>query len=47
MSDGPKLLIEWSSPWEEFVTSIEPALGRSPKRLAGEAQTAYSPIGGC
>ena len=47
MSDGPKLLIEWSSPWEEFVTSIEPALGRSPKRLAGEAQTGLFPIGGC
>lgn len=46
MSDGPKLLIEWSSPWEEFVTSIEPALGRSPKRLAGEAQTGLFPYRG-
>ena len=37
MSHEPKLLIEWSSPWEEFLTSIHPALRRSPKPLAGEA----------
>ena len=35
--DVPKLLVEWSSPWQEFVTSIRPALARSQSRLAGEA----------
>ena len=33
----PKLLVEWSSRWHDFVTSIGPALGRSQARLAGEA----------
>src|SRR5215813_485206 len=37
VSDAPRLLVEWSSPWEEFVSAIRPALRRSPKRLAGEA----------
>ncbi|HLJ45867.1 MAG TPA: hypothetical protein VKU01_07665, partial [Bryobacteraceae bacterium] len=37
--DDLKLLVEWSSPWHEFVTSIGPALAHSPKRLAGEART--------
>jgi TonB family protein len=35
--DAPRLLVEWSSPWREFVTSIRPALARSEARLAGEA----------
>jgi hypothetical protein len=34
--DPPKLLVEWSSPWHEFVTSIRPGLARSTARLAGE-----------
>lgn len=34
---APKLLVEWSAPWHEFVTSIGPALARSHARLAGEA----------
>jgi hypothetical protein len=46
MPDGPRLLIEWSSPWQEFVTAIRPALGRSPERLAGEARTGLFPIRG-
>lgn len=37
LHDEPKLLVEWSSPWQEFVTSIRPALARSEARLAGEA----------
>ena len=37
----PKLLVEWSPRWEEFVSSIRPAFARSPARLAGEA-----PLGG-
>jgi TonB family protein len=35
--DAPKLLVEWSPRWEEFVTSIRPAFARSESRLAGEA----------
>ncbi len=46
MNDAPKLLVEWSSPWEEFLTAIGPALGRSPERLAGEAQTGLFPYRG-
>ena len=38
MPEPPRLLIEWSSPWREFVSAIGPALHRSPKRLAGEAR---------
>ena len=34
---APKLLVEWSSRWSEFATSIGPALARSDARLAGEA----------
>ncbi len=41
-----KLLIEWSSPWDEFVTAIGPALRKSPKRLAGEARTNSFPYQG-
>jgi hypothetical protein len=44
--DVPKLLVEWSSPWEEFVTSIRPALRRSPSRLAGEAPYGIFPYRG-
>ncbi len=42
--DAPKLLVEWSPRWREFVTSIGPAFARSGPRLAGEAPlglTAY------
>lgn len=46
MSDAPKLLVEWSSPWQEFVTAIRPALSRSPERLAGEARTGLFPYRG-
>jgi hypothetical protein len=35
--DAPKLLVEWSSRWDEFVTSIGPAFARSRPPLAGEA----------
>ncbi len=37
LHDTPNLLVEWSSPWQEFCTSIRPALARSDARLAGEA----------
>ncbi|HWY58893.1 MAG TPA: hypothetical protein VNZ03_30805 [Terriglobales bacterium] len=46
MNDELKLLVEWSSPWQEFVTAIRPALGRSPERLAGEARTGLVPYRG-
>jgi hypothetical protein len=46
VSDAPRLLIEWSSPWQEFVGAIGPALGRSPKRLAGEAPVGMFPARG-
>jgi hypothetical protein len=42
--DTPKLLVEWSSRWPEFVTSIKPALARSQARLAGEAPFGLIPI---
>jgi hypothetical protein len=46
VNDAPKLLVEWSSPWQEFVTAIRPALGRSPERLAGEARSGLFPYRG-
>jgi hypothetical protein len=42
----PRLLVEWSSPWHEFVTSIRPALGRSGERLAGETPYGMFPYRG-
>jgi len=44
--EPPRLLVEWSSPWEEFKTALRPALTRSPKRLAGEAPTGMFPYRG-
>lgn len=44
--DVPRLLVEWSSPWDEFRTAIRPALVRSPARLAGEAHTQIFPYRG-
>jgi len=43
MNDELKLLVEWSSPWQEFVTSVRPALAKSPRPLAGEAKTGLFP----
>jgi len=42
--DPPHLLVDWSSPWHEFVTSIRPALLRSERRLAGEAPFGLIPL---
>ncbi len=42
--DTPSLLVEWSSPWHDFVTSIKPALTRSEARLAGEAPFGLIPL---
>src|SRR5260370_37964133 len=41
---APKLLVKWSSRWEEFVGSIKPALTRSEARLAGEAPFGLVPL---
>lgn len=46
MSQDLKLLVEWSSPWEEFKTAIRPAFVRSPKALAGEAKSGLFPLRG-
>jgi hypothetical protein len=43
LSDTPNFLVEWPSRWDEFLTALGPALGRSPKPLAGEAQVGLFP----
>jgi len=42
--DAPRLLVPWTSRWEEFVGSIKPALSRSEPRLAGEAPFGLVPF---
>ena len=44
--EPPRLLVEWSSPWQEFRTSLRPALQKSPKNLAGEAPIGLFPYRG-
>ena len=44
LHDAPKLVVEWSSRWHEFVGSIRPALARSERRLAGEAPFGLVPL---
>src|SRR6202163_4172994 len=44
--EPPHLLVEWSSPWEEFKSALRPALTRPPKRLAGEAPIGMFPYRG-
>jgi hypothetical protein len=44
--EPPRLLVEWSSRWEEFKSSIVPAFRRSPKALAGEAPIGIFPYRG-
>ena len=41
-----RLLVEWSSPWEEFKSALRPALTRSPEALAGEAPVGIFPYRG-
>jgi Gram-negative bacterial TonB protein C-terminal len=43
VDEGPKLLIEWTPRWEDFLTSIQPAMARSTARLAGEAAIGRPP----
>jgi len=42
--ETPRLQVEWSSRWRDFVTSIGPAMGRSEARLAGEAPFGLVPF---
>ena len=42
--DVPRLLVEWSSPGREFLSSIRPAFARSESRLAGEAPFGLIPL---
>ncbi len=44
--EPPRLLVEWSSPWQEFKSAIRPALSKSPKQLAGEAPIGMFPYRG-
>src|SRR5271167_4477683 len=44
--EPPRLLVEWSSPWEEFKSAFRPALTRPPKALAGEAPIGMFPYRG-
>jgi hypothetical protein len=46
LHDAPKLLVEWSPRWHDFVTSIRPAFSRSGGRLAGEAPYGIFPYRG-
>jgi len=40
----PRLLVDWTSRWQEFLGSIKPALSRSQARLAGEAPFGLIPL---
>jgi hypothetical protein len=46
LHDAPKLLLEWPSRWDEFVTNIGPAFSHSGPRLAGEAPHGIFPYRG-
>ncbi len=37
------MLVEWSSPWQEFVSAVGPALRRSPPKLNGETRAGLFP----
>jgi hypothetical protein len=43
LHDAPKLLVEWSPRWQDFVTSIRPAMSRSTAHLAGETPFGLRP----
>src|ERR1035438_9843779 len=44
--EPPRLLVEWSSRWDEFKSAFRPALTRSPRALAGEAPIGIFPYRG-
>ena len=41
--DAPQFLVEWSSPWQEFVSAVGPALRRSPPPLGMETRAGLFP----
>ena len=43
--DVPKFLVAWTSPWEEFVTSVRPALARSDALAGRKRIIARKPFG--
>jgi Gram-negative bacterial TonB protein C-terminal len=43
LNDIPQLLVEWPSPWQEFVSAVGPALRRSPPKLDIEARAGLFP----
>jgi len=43
-TDAPRLMVEWSPRWGDFLESIKPALARSEARLAGEAPFGLIPL---
>ena len=45
--EPPRLLIEWSSPWQEFKSAFRPALTRAPKRSPEKLPSASFPIAAC
>jgi len=44
LHDTPQFLVNWSSRWSDFTSSIKPALARSEARLAGEAPFGLLPF---
>jgi hypothetical protein len=44
--EPPRLLVEWSSRWDEFKSALGPAMVRAPKPLAGEAPIGIFPYRG-
>jgi hypothetical protein len=46
VNDSPRLLIEWSSPWREFLADIGPAIRPSPPRVGFETQAGLFPFRG-
>jgi hypothetical protein len=44
--EPPRLLVEWSSRWQEFQSALRPALARPPRPLAGEAPIGIFPYRG-
>jgi hypothetical protein len=46
VNDSPQLLIQWSSPWRDFLSAIGPALKPSPPQLHIEAHAGLFPARG-
>lgn len=46
MNQAPQLLVNWTSPWQEFLGALGPALRRSPPKLRMEARAGLFPVRG-